>query len=149
MFGVLPSLLPTWHQEIQIVDQSHFSQQTQSEHLSTAVWQVLHSRVKPNCSLHHTSNPIYNTFSMGGGKEVPSDGDIVILLPVVQIRKKKPLLKLRSWSIAGNIDSMYAWKFHSKASKNALHKTKMQYLVWLRSSEIMTILKLLSLLIQA
>ena len=80
---------------------------------------------------------------MGGGKEVPSDGDIVILLPVVQIRKKKPLLKLRSWSIAENIDSLYASKFHSKASKNALHKTKMQYLVWLGSSEIITILKLL------
>ena len=61
---------------------------------------------------------------MGGGKEVPSDGDIVILLPVVQIRKKNPLLKLRSWSIAENIDSLYTWKFRSKASKNALHKNK-------------------------
>ena len=61
---------------------------------------------------------------MGGGKEVPSDGDIVILLPVVQIREKKPLLKLRSWSIAENIDSLYAWKFRSKASKNALYINK-------------------------
>ena len=124
MFGVLPSLFPTWHQEMQIVDQSHFSQQTQSEHLSTAVCQVLHSRVKPNCSLHRTSNPIYNIFSMGSGKEVPSDGDIVILLPVVQIRKKKPLLKLRSWSIAENIDSLYAWKFRCKASKMHCIKQK-------------------------
>ena len=61
---------------------------------------------------------------MGGGKEVPSNGDIMILLPVVQIRKKNPLLKLRSWSIAENIDSLYAWKFRSKASKNALHENK-------------------------
>ena len=68
---------PIWHPEMQIVDQSHSWQWIQLECLGKAVWRVLNtlaewSSLQPNvswnCPLHHSSNPVYDTFSMRCGR---------------------------------------------------------------------------------
>ena len=43
----------------------------------------LRPNVSPNCPLHCHSGPVYDIFSMRCGKKIPSDRDVMVLLPIV------------------------------------------------------------------